>query len=91
MQLDRIQDLREFEERIFDAIQEYVDNIDNYPADAVLAINDITKEFVIDKNDEYPQCTTYKIVHLVCFNENGHNEPDADAINELASKYIFVR
>lgn len=91
MKQDRIQDLKRFEEQIFDVLQEYIDNKEDYPNDAVLIVRNSNHEVSIDSQDEFPKCTTYEIENYLRSDDAGDIEPDIDAVNELASKYFFVR
>lgn len=86
-----IQDIRAFDESIFDMVEGYLkDNnniinendgiyIDSNLSVSVESINDIT-----DKDNFHP------ISKLVRFDENNMIEVDCDATDELANKYIFI-
>lgn len=90
MKTDSIQDLKSFENQIFDKVQEYLDN--PYPEDATLGICNETKEIVIDsENNINGKFDKYKITTLIRTDEQNKPEPDCDAIYELASNYYFVR
>lgn len=92
MKPDSIQDLKAFEERIYDAIQEYLDNREAYSKDAVLGICNKTKEIVIDnKANINAKFDKYELSTLIRKNEQGSDEPDGDSIYELACGYYFVR
>ncbi len=89
--MDRIQDLRAFEEQITDLIDDYINNSDtNYMPNSVLQIE--TKEMSVSIGTalEFPWVDNINLDTLIRF-EDGVREPDCDAINELASKYFFVR
>ena len=81
-----IQDLRVFDNKIFDILQEYCDNRDAYPVDAVLAIHPQTLDITIDSPNLVDGYETYAIKPLL-----RGNEPDGEETNDLATKYIFVR
>lgn len=91
MKHDTIQQLRAFDDKIFDAVQEYLNDRASYAADSVLAINPKTKEITIDSPAATPKCEHYQFDTLIRTDEQGNPEPDCDATNELASKYYFVR
>lgn len=91
MKQDRIQDLKRFEEQIFDVLHEYIDNKEDYPNDAVLIVSNSNHKVSIDSKDESPKCATYGIENYLRSDDAGDIEPDVDAVNELASKYFFVR
>ena len=92
MKQDSIQDLRAFDERIFEAIQEYINNKDIYPTDAVLAINNETKEIIIDSPEKLAKnIDKYELTSLIYTNEEGQEKPDNDETFEIASGYYFIR
>ena len=82
-----IQDLRAFENKIYDALYDYCEDREGYGEDAILAINPMTLEVKVD-NRYFLSVSfeTYEIEPLLL-----GSEPDVDAINDLANKYIFVR
>lgn len=90
--INSIQELRAFDQEIWDKVQEYINDYEDYDDDVVLAINDKNYEVVIDSaknlSDDYVQ---YDLSELIRHDEQGFIEPDCDAINELANKYFFVR
>lgn len=82
-----IQDLRAFDNEIFNALQDYCDDCDGYDEDAILAINPLTLEVKVDNRYFIPSnWETYEIEPLL-----RDSEPDCDETNDLAHKYIFVR
>ena len=92
MKQDSIQDLRAFDERISGTIQEYIKNKDSYPTDTVLAINNETKEIIIDSPEKLANnIDKYELSSLIYTNEEGQQEPDTDETFEIASGYYFVR
>jgi len=90
--INSIQELRAFDQEIWDKVQEYINDYEDYDDDVVLAINDKNYEVVIDSaknlSDDYVQ---YDLSELIRHDEQGSIEPDCDATNELANKYFFVR
>ena len=90
--INSIQELRAFDQEIWDKVQEYINDYEDYDDDVVLAINDKNYEVVIDSaknlSDDYVQ---YDLSELIRHDEQGFIEPDCDATNELAYKYFFVR
>lgn len=90
--INSIQELRAFDQEIWDKVQEYINDYEDYDDDVVLAINDKNYEVVIDSaknlSDDYVQ---YDLSKLIRHDEQGFIEPDCDATNELANKYFFVR
>ena len=91
MKEDTIQDLRAFDETVFDVIQEYLDDIDVYPENIVLAVNPKTMEVFIETPDNCNDCETFNLSTLIRKDEDGNNEPDGDATYDLASQFYFVR
>ena len=80
-----IQGLRAFESKIYDALYEYCEDREGYDDDAILAIDHMTLEVKVDNCSFMPvSFETYEIERLLF-----GGEPDVDAINELANKYIF--
>ena len=81
-----IQDLRAFDDKIYEALQEYCDNRDAYPVDAVLAIHPQTLEILIDSPNLLKGYEIYAIKPLL-----RGDEPDGEETNDIACNYIFVR
>lgn len=86
--MDKIQDIRAFEEVISDALNDFMENTDQYPSDAVLHVNSKSYELSIESPviDEGIDCIS--LSELISIEDN---EIDGDAVNELANKYFFVR
>ncbi len=86
--MDRIQNIRAFEEIIFDLLNDYTKDVNTYPSDAVLQINtqsyDISIESPVVDND----IDNISLSELISAEDD---EIDCDAVNELANKYFFVR
>lgn len=86
-----IQDIRAFDNTIFDMVEEYLkdnDNIvnenDGIYIDSDLTLSIVSINEVTDKDNFYP------ISNLVRMDENNMIEADCDATDELANKYIFI-
>lgn len=86
-----IQDIRAFDNAIFDMVEEYLkdnDNIinenDGIYIDSDLSLSIISINDVADKDNFYP------ISGLIRMDENNMIEADCDATDELANKYIFI-
>ncbi len=87
----RIQDLRELEDRIAAAIEDYIkDTPDIGPADGVHITDDYGAE--IRARGEVPDIDFFPLADLL--RQDGAPgatpEIDLDAIEDLAAKYIFV-
>lgn len=86
-EFNTIQDLRAFDDKIFNALQDYCDDREGYDEDAILAINPATLEVKVDNRSMFPKnFDMYEVDTLL----NG-NEPDYDAIHDLTTNSIFVR
>ena len=89
---DTIQDLMAFDQQIWDTIQEYLENKNNYPSNVVLAIDSNSYEIVIDTPTNLTsQFEQYQLSGLIRKDDQGNPEPDCDATNDIANKYFFVR
>lgn len=84
--MNRIQDIRAFEEHIFDALNDYIKDIDMYPSDAVLQINTQSKEISIESPS-----TDNDNISLSELIPAEDCEINCDAVNSLTNKYFFVR
>ena len=91
MKYDTIQELRAFDNKVFEAVQEFIDNREGYQGNDVLAVNPKTYEICIDSPSNCDGLDQYEINSLIRKADDGTEEPDCDATNELASKYFFVR
>ena len=88
-----IQDIHAFEEKIYDIVQDYID--ENYDIDDVLAIGmrcgkitmkaDAKEAIKIGKTTEI-----YPLKDLVRLDDEGQKEPDVDRINEIANSWVFL-
>ena len=87
------QDIRAFEERIYDAVQEYLDNEEAYE-DASLHVwldqDDMTYHAEVD--DHLPGTKDdgiYAIADVIRDGDEGQ-EPDIDRISDIANSWIFL-
>ncbi len=82
-----------FDEALCNLVEEYLQDKDAYPTDAVLAINGKTMEIELGAQADFVTgWETYAIQSLIRNNEdNSGKEADIDATHELASSYFFVR
>jgi hypothetical protein len=83
----------QFNDKICELVEEYLDNIDSYPDNIVLAIDNKTNEIKLcEKSDIIDGCDTFAISALIRDNEEQTaKEVDIDETFEIASKYFFVR
>lgn len=86
-----IQDIHELEERIYDAVQEYLDNPDgyNHPVLHVYLDNDQYLAEVEDNLTGYEDDGIYAIESLIREGDDGL-EPDNDRISDIANSWIFL-
>lgn len=90
MNQSTIQDIHNFSEQIFNALQEYLDDVDLYPTDSCLIINKKSLDVFIDHIINTKGCDIYPISSLIRLDEDNSLEPDVDAAFELSFKYIFA-
>ena len=91
--MSTIQDIHEFEQRIYDIVQDYIN--DNYNTDDVLAISkrcgkitmklDAIKAIKMGKSTEI-----YSMKDLFCTGDDGNPEPNNDKISEIANSWVFL-
>ena len=82
-----IQELAAYENRLFDTLQEYCDDPTAFSTDVVLAIDTKTLAPTLESRDACsPRFDTFEVGSLLL-----DNQPDYDAVHDLATKYIFVR
>ena len=91
--MSTIQDIRAFEERIYDVVQDYVNG--NYNEDDVMAIGircgKITLNADAKENIKVGKTTElYPLKELVRTGDDGKPEPDVDAISDIANKWVFL-
>ena len=87
------QDIRAFEERIYDAVQEYINNFEAYK-NAVLHVyldqDTMTYQAEIDENLSGTEDDgIYTIVSVVRNGDEG-KEPDIDRISDIANSWLFL-
>lgn len=90
MKQSTIQDIHNFSEQIFNALKEYLDDVDLYPTDSCLIINKKSLDVFIDNITDTKGCDIYPVSSLIRLDEDNSLEPDVDATFELSSKYIFA-
>jgi hypothetical protein len=88
------QDIRELEERIYEEVEEYINNPEAYN-DAVLHIYLDEDSMVhcaeIDNADKYRiEDEVYPVDTLIRFDDNGEQEVDVDAVSDIANSWIFL-
>jgi hypothetical protein len=88
-----IQGIRRLEERIYDAVNEYVENPECY-TDAVLHVyldeDDMEHYAVVDNASQFgAEDETYPIADLVRIGDNGEMEVDIDKASDIANTWIF--
>lgn len=91
--MSSIQDIHAFEERIYDIVQDYVDN--NYDEGDVLAIGKrcgkITMKADAKENIKVGKSTElYPLAELVRTGDDGKPELDVDKISEIANSWVFL-
>ena len=90
--MDSIHDITALDNHIWEVVQEYIENQDNYPSDVVLAIDNDTLEVYIESPKNIAtSAKQYQLAELIRQDEKGCPEPDCDATNNIACKYFFVR
>ena len=88
-----IQDIQALEERIYDAVQEYLDNPDGYE-NAVLRVyldeDDMVHRAEIDENLEGTEDDgIYAIESLIREGDDG-SEVDIDRASDIANSWVFL-
>lgn len=86
-----IQDVRAFDEAIFEMVEGYLKDNDNIinENDGIYISNDLSLS-IESMNDVTDRDNFYPISKLVRLDENNMIETDCDATDELANKYIFI-
>ena len=89
-----IQDIQALEERIYDAVTEYIENPDGY-TDAVLHVYMNTdcmehRAEVDNASNFSTEDEVYPISSLIRLDENGEPEVDIDAASDIANSWIFL-
>ena len=79
-----------FNQKLFDLIEDYLDNPDEY-ANEVIAVNSRSKEIQLNSPENLDSnWETYPITQFIHNDENGL-EPDVDATLDLADSYFFLK
>lgn len=91
--MSSIQDIHALEERIYDIVQDYVNN--NYNEEDVLAVGRRCGKITLnaDAKDKIKIGKTTQIYPLRDFvrtDDNGAPEPDNDKISDVANSWVFV-
>ena len=91
--MSNIQDIRAFEERIYDVVLDYVNG--NYNENDVMAIGircgKITLKADAKENIKVGKTTElYPLKELVRTGYDGKLEPDVDTISDVANKWVFL-
>ena len=91
--MSTIQEIHALEERIYDIVQEYVDDL--YNEDDVLAIGrrcgritlktDAREAIKVGKTTEL-----YPLKDLVRTGDDGKPEPDNDKVSDIANSWLFI-
>lgn len=88
------QDIKALEERIYDAVQEYLDNADAYTKPVLRVYLDqddmLHKAEVEDNLSGNADDGIYPMTELVRSDDNGEPEPDVDKISDIANSWIFL-
>ena len=87
-----IQDIHALEDRIYGAVQEYLDNPDGYnkPVLHVYLDDDMEYQAVMEDNLEGTEDDgCYPAVDLVRDGDDG-DEPDIDRISDIANSWLFL-
>ncbi|MBM6993936.1 MAG: hypothetical protein I3J02_11855 [Prevotella sp.] len=80
-------DIKSYIRELTDILWRYIHNIENYPKNALLAIQPELMTTVIDSRDACQKCDFYSITQLVERNSYGRLTPNRMAIERLAEKY----
>lgn len=80
-----LQEFDDFQNVIFKALKAYCLYRYDYSKDVVLGINPLNLAVAIDKPRNLVGCEIYTIDNLL-----SDGQPDINAINDLAKRYIFV-
>ena len=88
------QDIRALEERIYDAIDDYLNYPDGYETPVVrvyLNQDDMQYKAELDDNLQGTEDEgIYPVAKLIRKGEGGKSEPDVDAISDIANSWIFL-
>lgn len=87
------QDIRALEERIYDAVQEYLDNAEAYSnASLHVWLNQDDMTYHAEVDDSLPGTEDdgiYAIASVIRDGDEGQ-EPDIDRISDIANSWIFL-
>ena len=87
-----IRTFREFEDTIYNVLEEYITDTGNYDDTDYLVINGKTLHVAIENiNRIGAGDEKFELGKLVRQDETGALEIDVDAVNEVAGKFLFVR
>lgn len=84
---------KEFEKRIREIVDEYIDEEESYSDDVQLEINTTDWSMdIADPENDLPNCDYYPMMDLVkmSVSEPGKWEPDDSAIESIAAEYVFT-
>ena len=87
------QDIRALEERIYDAVQEYLGNADAYQNAALhvfLDQDDMLHKAEIDENLAVNEDDGVYTIESVIRDGDEGKEPDIDRISDIANSWIFL-
>ena len=83
----------EFIKRIRETVEEYIDGEESYSDDVQLEIDTTDWSMdIADPENDLPNCDYYPMMDLVkmSVDDPGKWEPDEEAIESIASEYIFT-
>lgn len=87
-------DIRDLEERIADAVQEYIDNeegYDNPKLRVYLCDDDMEYHATMEDSIEGTEDDgVYDVNKLIRIGEDGELETDIDAISDVANEWVFL-
>ena len=87
-----IRTFREFEDTIYNVLEEYITDTGNYDDTDYLVINGKTLDVAIENiNKIGTGDEKFELSKLVRHDESGALEVDVDAESEVAGKFLFVR
>ena len=84
---------KEFEKRLREIVEEYIDGEESYSDDVQLEINTTDWSMdIADPENDLPYCDYYPMLDLVkmSLTEPGKWEPDEAAIESIAAEYVFT-
>ena len=87
-----IRTFREFEDTIYNVLEEYITDTGNFDDTDYLVINGKTLDVAIENiNKIGTGDEKFELSKLVRHDESGALEVDVDAVSEVAGKFLFVR